>query len=140
MQTHPDISSFWEVRNRLSSSDNVVWLDNNRIVIPESYTTQILKILHSAHQGVSTMTKRANPIVYWPGIYHAIRNIHYSCDRCNKIVPSHSNEPIVITKTPKYPFQFICADYFEVKGQNYLPVVDRFSGWIMLYHYPPSKF
>ena len=73
IQTYPDTRSFWEVRNRLSSSDNVVWLDNNRIVIPESYTTQILKILHSAHQGVSTMTKTTNQIIYWPGMHHVIR-------------------------------------------------------------------
>ena len=85
------------------------------------------------------MTKRANQIVYWPGMHHAIRTIPYSCDQCNKIAPCHSNEPIIITKTPEYPFQYICADYFELKEQHYLSAV-RFSGWIMLYHYPPSKF
>ena len=72
-------------------------------------------------------------------MHHAIRTIPYSCDQCNKIAPCHTNEPIIITKTPEYPFQYICADYFELKEQHYLSAV-RFSGWIMLYHYPPSKF
>ena len=30
---------------------------------------------------------------------------------------------------PAYPFQCICADYFQHKGVNYLLVVDRYSNW-----------
>ena len=36
MKTEPDLRPFWEVRNRLSCSDDLVWLDN-RIVVPKSY-------------------------------------------------------------------------------------------------------
>ena len=73
-------------------------------------------------------------------MHYAIRNICYSCDWCNKIAPSNSNEQTIITKRPKYPFQYIFADYFELQAQHYLSVIDIYSGWIMLYHYPPSKF
>ena len=40
MKTEPEIKPFWEVWNRLSCSDDLVWLDN-RIVIPKSYQSQI---------------------------------------------------------------------------------------------------
>ena len=30
---------------------------------------------------------------------------------------------------PEYPFQCICADYFQVKGVTYLIMVDRYSNW-----------
>ena len=56
MKTEPDLRPFWEVQNRLSCSNDLVWLDN-RIVIPKSYRSQILNLLHSAHQGVTGMTK-----------------------------------------------------------------------------------
>ena len=36
-------------------------------------------------------------------------------------------------------FQCVSADYFELKGQHYLSLVDRFSEQIMLFHYLPSK-
>ena len=41
MKAEPDLRPFWEVWNRLSCSDDLVWL-NNRIVIPKSYWSQIL--------------------------------------------------------------------------------------------------
>ena len=41
------------------------------------------------------------------------------------------NEPV-----PQYPFQIICADYFALDGHHYLAVADRFSGWLLIYHFP----
>ena len=41
MKTEPNPRPFWEVQNRLSYSDDLVWLDN-RIFIPKSYQSQIL--------------------------------------------------------------------------------------------------
>ena len=137
MKTEPDLKPFWEVWNRLSCSDNLVRLDN-RIVIPKSYQSQILNLLHS-HQGITSMTKRANRTVYWPGITNSIRNTWYNCQRYNNIAPSQSKEPLIISKTPEYPFQCTCAEYFKIKGNHYLATVDRCSSWIMIYHFPPTK-
>ena len=85
------------------------------------------------------MTRRANQTVYWPGMHHAIKNIQYNCNRCNNIAPSQPKELIILAKTPEYPFQFICADYFEIKSHHYLVIVDRFSGWIILYHFQSTQ-
>ena len=85
------------------------------------------------------MTKRANQTVYWPGTTNSIRNMRHNCQRCNNIAPSQLKEPLNISKTAEYPFQYICADYFEIKGNHYLAVVDRFSSWMMIYHFPPAK-
>ena len=82
---------------------------------------------------------RANQRVYWSVITNSIRNTWYNCQRCNSIAPSQSKEPRIISKTPEYQFQYICAIYFKIKGCH-LAVVDRFSSWIMIYHYPPTKF
>ena len=65
--------------------------------------------------------------------------MQYNCQGCNSIAPSQFKEPLIISKTPEYPFQYICADYFEIKGNQYLTVVDRFSSWIMIYHFLPTK-
>ena len=137
MKTEPNSRPFWEVQNRLSYSDDLVWLDN-RIFIPKSYQSQILNLLHSAHQGVTSMTKRANQTVYWPGITNSIRNMWYNCQRC-KNIPSQLKEPLIISKTAEYPFQYIFADYFKIKGNHYLAVVDRFSSWVMIDHFLPTK-
>ena len=66
------------------------------------------------------MKSRANAAVYWPGINNDISNVQYTCLFCNS-------------------FQQICVDYFETSGHHYLSFVDRFSGWLNIYDYPPHK-
>ena len=132
--THPSIREFWEVRHRLTTSDGLA-LMGDRLVIPLHYQRQILRALHSAHQGVTSMQARANQTVYWPGMNASIRNFKAGCTTCSNIAPSQSKETINLSPPPQWPFQQICIDYFEISGHTYLSCVDRFSGWLSLYSY-----
>ena len=109
------------------------------LVIPSNWRKNILGTLHSPHQWVSSIKSRANAAVYWPGINNNIRNVWYSCHFYNEIAPHQPKESIILTPIPQYPFQQICADYFEMSGHNHLSIVGRFSGWLNIYHYPPHK-
>ena len=51
-------------------------------------------------------------------------------------MPSHPKEPLLPTECPIYPFQKVCADYFEVKDHHYLVYVDRYSGWNRTFWFP----
>ena len=134
----PNLREYWEVRDRLSSSHGIV-LMNHRIVIPHSLRRQVLNNLHSAHQGHTSMTARANQTVYWPGMNASIRLHRTSCRACNEIAPSQSSEPLIMTPPPEWPFQKICADYFDSDGHSYITIVDRFSYWMEIYHFPSSS-
>ena len=131
------LRDYWSVRHRLSSLDGIVMMDG-RVVIPTTYRVKVLRSLHSAHQGVSSMIGRAQHTVYWPGMTLAIRNTRYNCQRCNENAPSQAHESLRLTPAPSYPFQQICMDYFELMGHSYLVNADRFSGWITIYHFPQS--
>ena len=111
---------------------------DHRIVIPPSLQKHVLYALHSAHQGVSGMKARANTTVYWPGMINNIRSTRYNCKHCNEIAPSQPKEPLMATPSPDWPFQLICADYFELNNHSYLVIVDRFSGWLNIYHFKPA--
>ena len=111
---------------------------NHRIVIPKALRKQILQNLHAAHQGSTSMSARANQTVYWPGMSTCIRNYRNQCMACNQIAPTQSAEPLILTPAPEWPFQQICADYFENDGSSYLAVVDRFSHWLNIYHLPSN--
>ena len=89
----------------------------------------MLKALHAAHQGVTSMTARANVSVFWPGITTDIARLRISCMDCNRISPSQPNAPPTTPVDPEFPFQCICADYFTYKGTHYLIIVDRYSNW-----------
>jgi len=56
-------------------------------------------------------------------------------ESCNQIAPAQSAESLAQSPAPEWLFQQICTDYFENEGQSYL-VVDRFSCWLTIYHFP----
>ena len=136
--TKPHIREYWEVRNRLTSSDGIVLLDK-RIVIPSTMRRLVLEHLHVGHQGVTSMKARANISVYWPGIDSSIKQYKGTCADCLKNAASQQREPIILTTSPEYPFQKICTDFFFIEQHAYLVVVDRFSGWPIVYYFKPGE-
>ena len=133
--TDPKIRQYFSVKDRLSLIKYDIVVIDDRIVFPKSLRTTILKSLHSAHQGVSSMTRRAKDTMYWPGLDADIHNTRYTCKPCNEMAPSQPKEPLIQTTSPSYPFQLICMDYFSIGHYSYLVVVDRFTGWPMLYYF-----
>ena len=110
----PGIREFFQSKNRLSTVDGVILY--NRNVIPSPLRALILDTLHSAQQGVSCMTSGAESIVFWPGITPAIANLRARNRSCNERAPSQPHGPPLAAQEPVYPFQCICADYFQIQG------------------------
>ena len=122
------LREYFPFREQLHTSDGVV-LYKDRVVIPPTLRHEVLESLHSAHQGVTAMTARAESSIFWPGITPAISNIRSTCQQCNRIAPSNPSAPPTPLANPEYPFQCVCADFFHYKGCNFLLEVDRYSNW-----------
>ena len=134
-----DLSSelipYWSIRNQLQVDSDVVWY-NDRIVLPPSLRARALDVLHSAHQGVSGMTDRAQSVVYWPGITEDIHRARTSCKACCRNAPSQAALPATTPECPETPFEAVFADFFEESGHHYLVAGDRLSGWVEVYSSP----
>ena len=135
--TSSNIRQFFNVRENLWIEDGIIMF-KERLVIPAILRKKILNLLHSAHQGVEGMRARATTCVYWPGMNADIRNRRKNCQYCNEIAPRQSKEPLNLIPPAEYPFQQICADCFVISGRTYLSVVDRYSGWPLIFHYGRS--
>ncbi|XP_052791355.1 uncharacterized protein LOC128225477 [Mya arenaria] len=116
------LREYFQFKDSLQTVDGVV-LYKDRVVIPTCLRQEVLASLHSAHQGVTAMTSRAESSVFWPGITPAI-----SALRASRSAPSNPSATTPLMNA-EYPFQCICADYFHYKGCHYLVVVDRYSNW-----------
>ena len=79
------------------------------------------------------MLSRASQIIWWPGLSKDISMTREKCHRCNVEAPSLPRDPPHKKSDPDYPFQFLSADYFEIKGNHYLVTVDRYSNWPIVY-------
>ena len=96
----PDhIRPYWRVRTKLRLVDMVAMLDD-RTVVPIKLRGQVLKTLHSAHQGVLGMGLRAEQAVYWPGFWSDIPMTRPRCSTCQKIAPSQAKLPPVDPLVP----------------------------------------
>ena len=139
--TDPAIRQYFNARDEIWIYEGLL-MCKDRLIIPKSLRPTVLGILHSAHQGVEGMRARAAHTVYWPGLNSSIRNTRNSCKVCNEIAPSQAREPLRLLPQPSFPFQFICMDAFELHGHHYLAIVDKFSGWIIVFYvrsYPTRK-
>ena len=130
--TDPTLRNFFNVREHLWIQRGIVMF-KNRVVVPKNLRQRALQILHGAHQGVEGMRSRASQSIYWPGLNLAIKQLREACQTCRTISPSQPREPICSTSPPEYPFQQICMDAFELCKQHYIAIVDKYSGWLMIY-------
>ena len=78
----PTIQEYWKVRNCLSNYNGIILLDW-RIVIPTYQCKNILKFLHSAHQGVLGMPQVYHMNLHQDGLFNKLWWI------CSMLGPSH---------------------------------------------------
>ena len=79
------------------------------------------------------MIARASDAVYWPSMTTDISKIRNACTHCNRIAKSNPMQPPADPTHPDYPFQRIASDYFQHGNNDYVVMVDRYSGWPMVY-------
>ena len=123
-----DIRPFWLVRNELVVVDGLL-LFQSRLVIPPTLQSDILHRLHQGHQGVVKCRALARGCVWWPGLATQIEETVSKCDICEK-ERNYPPEPMKPTKTPDYPWQRVAMDLFDLKGKQYLLIIDYYSRWI----------
>ena len=74
----PELTEYARYSESLYESDGVV-LYHDRAVIPKSLRQLVVEGLHSAHQGVSTMERRAKELMFWPGMTNDMYTLQYQC-------------------------------------------------------------
>ena len=127
-QLDESLREFWPHRDDLYVIDGVV-MYQNRVVIPPDLRKEVLQALHSAHQGTTGMTHRAQSSVFWPGITTDLAATRANCRCCDRNAPSQPKMPPTEPHIPTTPFEALAADYFHLQGSYYLVIGDRLSGW-----------
>ena len=106
-----------------------------RLIIPESLRHHVVANLHTGHQGLDSMLRRARQSVYWPGIEGDLQHLRSLCDVCETHTSSQTHEQLVLTPLLDYPFQLVVADLFHLEEHTYLAYANRFTGWLEITHF-----
>ena len=101
-----------------------------------SYSVKVPRILHSAHQGVSSMESRARSIVFWPGITNDIWAVREHCSACNRSSCSNQPRPQSPRQSPQPRSNQYSQTFFYFGGCHYFVAGDRLSRWVEIFKAP----
>ena len=120
------LKSFWSFRDELAVEDSLV-LKGERIFIPQTLRSGILKRIHMSHQGIEKCKLRARTCVYWPSLKTDIEGVTRGCEICQEYHLSQPKETLMPHEIPSRPWQVIASDLFFLEGKNYMLVSDYYS-------------
>ena len=101
-------------------------------MIPESLQKEVLHKLHEGHQGITRCRSRAQISVWWPGLTQELKSFIQQCPECARDYRPNK-EPLIPSNFPDYPWQQVAADFFQLKGSDYIVIVDYFSRYPEVY-------
>lgn len=112
------------------SHDNGIILKGEAVLIPKSLRENIKMRLHSAHIRFDSMMRRARGTIFWPGMAAEIKQMIEKCEQCQKLKPWNQRETLRQHSDGNGPWDKVGTDLFEIKGRNFLLVIDYYSNFI----------
>ena len=120
----PDIRPFWKARASLTLHRELLLFQCN--VLPPVLQRETLDKIHEGHQGIQQCRLRVKSSIWWPGIMNQLTQRVQHCSICRREAATTS-EPLMLTPLLDYPWQVLGSDIFQLRGVNYLLLVDYFS-------------
>ena len=115
--------------------DNGLVVFGRRMVIPRKARKEVLKRLHSSHQGIERTKRRARQVAYWPGNNNDVETTVIAYEKCQIHQSSQQKEPLMYDPLPDRIFEDVSIDFFSYAGKDFLVYVDRKSGYPIVYKF-----
>jgi hypothetical protein len=122
------LRKYWSFKEEIASYDGLLFKGES-LIIPVMLKMHVLKKIHSGHMGVQSCIKRAKGNVYWHGMYADITAYVEKCSICQGNVKDNPKEPMMMSEIPKLPWELVASDLFHFAGDDYLLIVDSYSGF-----------
>ncbi|UYV78984.1 K02A2.6-like [Cordylochernes scorpioides] len=127
-----NLKPYWEFKEELHEWQNLI-CRGNKLLIPKTQRSDILKILHASHQGINNTIALAKGFIYWPGMNKEIEELINNCSICQQTSRANLKEPLLPHQAPEYPWQKVGIDIFQIESLKYLLIVDYFSKYPEIY-------
>lgn len=126
-------ASYFNVRDELSVQNGVVFC-GERAVVPKSLRKDMLQRIHASHLGIEGCLRRARECLYWPGMNSEVKDFIQQCEVCRSTDVKQQKEPLQPHDIPTRQWAKVAVDLFVCNGQNYLIIVDYYSGFWEIEH------
>ena len=89
-----ECSPYWNYRDEISMLEGVLF-KGEKVIIPSSMHTEMLKCIHNSHLGIEKCKRRARDILFWPGMNSQIQDVVSNCCICNRYQRRNTKEPLL---------------------------------------------
>ncbi len=124
---------YWPLQHKLRVSGPFILLEDDRVCVPFSMSTEALALFHQGHPGVEGMRAKARQVLYWPGWTKDFQRYIQGCMTCAAMAASPDQAPFFTEPPPEFPGDQVAANHFQYRTENYLPCIDVFSGFPFLF-------
>jgi len=132
------VKPFWNYRDEINVAKGLVF-KSDKIVIPLTLQSEMLKRIHEGHLGIERCKQRAREVMFWPGMSSQIGDLVSSCITCKKFQRANTKEPLMSYDVPALPWEHVGSDLYEYKSDTYVIVTDYFSNFIEVCKLPDLK-
>ena len=88
-----EATSYFNVCNTLNHEGSVI-LKSKRIVIPNTFRSEMKRRLHTAHMSYDNMMVGAQETIFWPRMSREVKKLADGCEMCQHAKPKQQNEPL----------------------------------------------
>ena len=119
---------YFNIRDELTVHNGVIF-QGERTVVPKSLLKDMLQCIHASHLGIDGCLRQARECLYWPRMSSEIKDYIQQCEVSRSTDSKQQKEPLQPHEIPSRPWAKVAVDLFHCNGQQYLIIVDYFSGF-----------
>ena len=123
-----EIQAYFPHCDELTVDEGIV-LKGAKMVIPPSLQKEMVEKTHYSHIGIGASLRRAQDVLFWPGMAAQIREFVLQCPRRNERRPAQPKEPLQNHAGPAMPWSRIAMDLFSLDDSEYVIMVDSYSDY-----------
>eukprot|EP00794_Sanderia_malayensis_P013228 gene13227-14585_t len=125
------IRDYWNFREQwYFRVHNGILLKSQRIIIPKSLRPEVIKRLHSSHQGIESCLRKARDRVYWPFMNSDAKEAIIKCEICGEFPARNARMPMQSYPIPERPWSRAAADRFQLNDKQHIVLIDFYSHYI----------
>ena len=125
------IAPFRALRHELSvwpypQSNDFVILRGEKLVIPETYVSEVLEMAHEGHPGLNRTKARLQESVWWPGWANMTKRHVQRCEPC-ALEARIPKVPLQPRELPPRAWHSVAVDIFYYRQKSFLSIMDLYS-------------
>ncbi|CAC5412463.1 unnamed protein product [Mytilus coruscus] len=122
------VSIYFDIRDELTLQNGLLF-KGERVIIPKSLRTDMIKKIHSSHIGIEGCLRRARESLYWPGMNAEVKDFIQRCETCRTFERKQQKETLISHEIPSRPWSKVGIDLMTFQSKNYLVTVDYYSNY-----------